>query len=254
MGRMKQLWALTAVAVLAIIAAGWFLGAKPQAAKVGTLNQSTEEQLSANSDLSKEIKRLSDMRSGVGKQQKRLRAIAANIPDNPALPSLIRSLSKIEEATGVRIDSITPAPPAFEAVPAAAPVTKSSAATSSGDEADDSAGKKGTSKSKTGAATKSTATIPAAPTAGQLASIPLTLNVSGDFADVQLFMSRLETLQRTIVVGSLSITRDAQDTEAISAAASGGGSLKVTVTGRIFMRVPPSAVAPTSPAVAPAEK
>jgi Tfp pilus assembly protein PilO len=225
MGRMKQLWALTAVAVLAVLAGGWFLGAKPQSDKVGTLNESTQTQLGANSALSIEIKRLADLKKGMPAEQKRLRAIAANLPDNPALPSLVRSLSKIEESTNVHVISITPTAPALDTTAAAGPAPAGSAGKNPG------------------------------VSAGSLASIPLTLNVTGTFADLQLFLSGLEKLQRSFVVGSLAIAPRGE-----TASAEGGsadtGTLTGSITGRVFMRVAPAAApaAAAPAAAAPAEK
>ncbi len=45
------------------------------------------------------------------KQQARLAAVAAKIPDNPALPALIRALTKAADEANVELVSLAPAPP-----------------------------------------------------------------------------------------------------------------------------------------------
>ncbi len=261
MGRMKQLWSLTAFAVVAVLAAGYFFGIKAQAGKVDTLNDSRQSQLSANKALSAEIARLEKQKSGVAAQNKRLRAIEANIPDNPALPSLIRSLAKIEDASNVTILSITPALPAVgtaanPAAPAPAAKKAPAAGEASGGKAADTAKKK---DAAAGSADKpapaaSAAKAPVATLAGQLVSIPVTLTVTGEFAGMQLFLAGLEELPRSLVVGQVAIkaVEEADDQSAVAPQ----GSLESTLQAVVFMKAPaaPIASAPKAAAVAPAEK
>ena len=55
------------------------------------------------------------------KSRAKLAAVAAKIPDNPALPNLIRALTTASKSTGVELVTLTPGTPTAAAVPAAAP-------------------------------------------------------------------------------------------------------------------------------------
>jgi len=102
---------LTAVACLAILAAGWFLVVKPQRSHAASLRTQTSSVQSSNVQLQSQVNQLRQQQKDLPAQQKLLAQIATKIPDNPALPALIRQLSAAAEGAGVDLVSLAPGTP-----------------------------------------------------------------------------------------------------------------------------------------------
>jgi Tfp pilus assembly protein PilO len=246
MGKMKQSWLLTAVLILAVLGAGYFFGAKPQAAKAKQVRAQSAAEKSANATLQQDITRLQKQSAGVVAKLARRREIAINVPDNPALPRLIRGLSTIRDKSGVSLKTIQPGPPVLDSAPViATPVPAAKTAATSGATASASAAP--------AAAKAAPAAAPAA--AGSLAAVPVAMTISGDFSQLELFLTGLEKLDRSFVVNAITVTPagDAATTDGAAAAkpktSKTVNTLDVTITGRVFMKV-----APTAPPVVKAAK
>ena len=67
---------------------------------VADLRTQADQQNSQNSTLNAQISMLKAQAKDLPKQQAKLAAVAAKIPDNPALPALIRALSRPQRAPG----------------------------------------------------------------------------------------------------------------------------------------------------------
>ena len=120
MTKLKQLWLLTAFGSVAVLALGWFLLVTPKNSKAAAIRTETEAQLQANATLQSKIALLKAQQKQLPKLQRELEEFARLIPDNPALPSLIRSLSDAADASGVELVSVSPsAPTLFTGAPAA---------------------------------------------------------------------------------------------------------------------------------------
>jgi type IV pilus assembly protein PilO len=230
--KMKQWVALTLVGVLAVLAAGWFLLVSPKRADATAIRGQVASQEATNSQLQLQLATLKAQAKTLPAQQAKLALVAAKIPDNPALPALIRALSAAADDAGVELVSMSPGPPA--AVVAAAPV----AAT----------------PSKVGAAAPSgAASLPAAGSAGfnagVLTAIPLSLNVVGGYFQIEQFFDKLENLTRAAKVlgftmnpGSNPLKRDAASGVAVET----GKSLAASVTANVYMAVGRGAAAITT--------
>jgi Tfp pilus assembly protein PilO len=235
MGKLKQWVALTLVGALAILAAGWFLLVGPKRGEAADLRAQAAEQAAANGLLETQIEVLKAKAKELPKEQARLARVAAKIPENPALPALVRALLEGSTKTGVDLVSITPGPPALAAPPApgapAAPATGSAPA-------------------------GQPAGQPAAPSSsfGQLATIPVTINVVGEYFEVAAFVAELEQLPRAMRVHNLALTPGGSPTDAKSdaAAVAAGRRLSTTITGSVFMTAQGSPAAPGAPAPAAA--
>jgi Tfp pilus assembly protein PilO len=170
------------------------------------------------------------------RQQAKLAAVAAKIPDNPALPALIRALSAAATSTGVELVGVTPGAPVAAA--AAAPAAPAAPAA-------------------TAAGAAAAPAAPAASSAGQLAAIPINMNVVGGYFQVEQFVSKLEALQRAMRVSNIVIAPGANPVKPGKATASldDGKSLASTITAQVFMAANrPAATAvtvPGQPAVSP---
>jgi Tfp pilus assembly protein PilO len=219
MDKLKQWVALTVVACLAIVAAGWFLLVAPKRSEAADLRAQAEEQVAANAKLNGQLQVLKAQAKDLPKEQAKLAAVTAKIPSDPALPSLVRSLLEAAERAGVELVSITPgAPTVIEAPAPAAPVADEDAVAQQGP-----------------AARKSAAAAPSP--AGQLAGIPLSVDVVGEYFEVQQFFGAVEELTRAIRVESLQMTpgESPAATNPDADAVAEGRRLAATVTGFAYM-------------------
>ena len=121
--------AIAVVAVIAIVAAGWFLLISPQKTKAANLRDDTASQQQSNQNVQSQITVLAAQEADVPAEQAQIAAILQKIPDNPAMPSFIRTLTAAAKVTGVDLISIGSSAVVAVAAPAAAaaaPVAHSS--------------------------------------------------------------------------------------------------------------------------------
>lgn len=234
MDKLKQYVALTVVGCLAVLAAGWFLLVSPKRTEASEVQLAADAQVTANSALRTQIEVLKAQAKNLPKEQAKLAAVAAKIPSNRAMPALIRALTTAAEDAGVELVTLAPGATGVAAPAAAAPVAPAAG------------------------------TVPAAPVAGaatsaagQLGSIPVTLNVVGGYFQVQQFLANLEDLKRAIRFTTVNLAPGANP---IKPAATGtnvedGRTLTATLTGQVFQVVgaPAPAAAPVAPVAAPAK-
>src|SRR3954452_189940 len=154
MDKMRQWTMLTVVGIVAVLGAGWFLAVSPQRHHAAQLRSQAASQQSANGQLQARVSQLQQQQKGLPAQQRRLNQIAAKIPDNPALPALIRQLSAAADGAGVDLVSLSPPPP--------------------------------TASPPSGSTPPATATSAVATpsTAGTLAQIPIAITVQGSYYNV----------------------------------------------------------------------
>jgi Tfp pilus assembly protein PilO len=199
MNKMRQWSMLTGLAVVVVFAAGWYLAVSPQRHHAAELRGDAATQQAANAQLLGQINQLKQQKRGLPAQQRLLDRIAAQIPDNPALPALIRDLSTAANAAGVDLESMAPATPSpVSATAPAGSVTPPSATT----------GAASTSRART------TAGLP-------LDQISIVIKVRGSFYNVESFFAAVEKMKRAMRVTQWSM---APATSAGTPAAAGSGS------------------------------
>lgn len=107
-------WSVGTAAVVALLlAAGWFLLVSPQRSDAAKLQQQAAATQTANAALEVQIQTLKAQQKQLPKMQAQLAEVRTEIPETPALPSLIRSLSDAAKAAGVHMESLAPANPAI---------------------------------------------------------------------------------------------------------------------------------------------
>lgn len=218
MSRVRQYAVMTALAVVVLLAAGWFLLISPQRSEAAALRTEAESQESANAGLRNQLAVLKRQAEGLPAQEARLAEFAVQIPADPALPTLIRQLTVAAETSGVHLNSVTPGAPALA-----------------------------TSTAASGSATGTSAAAAAAAPSGQLAYLPLTIDVDGSFYQLSAFLRELEILQRVFLVEGFTVAPGTEAAaDATDAAAAAVGPLTISITGRVFVLVD----APTAPAAA----
>jgi Tfp pilus assembly protein PilO len=218
--------ALAVVLVAAIFAVSWFLLISPKRGEAADLRDKTVTRQEANARLQQQLQVLQAQQQDLPKQRAILAKLRTQIPDNPALPSLVRDLTAAGRKVGVSLDTLAPALPT--AVVAAAPEVPVTTDTSTG-------------ATNSGAAAGAAA--PAAPTS-TLFQVPLTLNVTGSYFELEQFLNKLEGLKRSLLVSGFTI-EPATDSEE-----GGTGDLTVVINGRVFLSQQTAAT--TTTPVAPA--
>lgn len=213
MTKLRQLWLLTAVGSLAILAGGYFVLVSPKASKAAALREDVATQEQANARLRSQIAQLNRQKKDLPKLQAELERFAAKIPNNPALPSLVRAMNEAADNAGVDLASIAVASPVL--VTPADPTATTTAATT------------------------------AAPTI-QLAQIPVTIQVLGGYSQISQFLSEVEGLTRAFMVSGLTVKpSEPSGPESQSGTTpTSDGTLSAQLTGGMYMT---TKVAPATP-------
>ena len=213
MNKTRQWAMLTAVACLAVLVAGWFVVVKPQRSHASQLRTQAAGLQTTNDQIRAKVAQLRAEQKDLPAEQKTLAQIATKIPDNPALPTLIRQLSSAADGAGVSLVSLAPGQPTLAAAP-------------------------------TGAAT-TTATAAASP----LATISVAINAQGSYFNLEQFFSALESLNRAMLVGSFTMAPGTSSTSSTSATPP--DTLNAQITATVFMspQTAPAAAAPATTTV-----
>jgi hypothetical protein len=213
---------LTALAVVVVLAAGWFLLVAPKRSEAADLRQQTRDQLSANDSLQLQIAELEAQAVKLPEQRARLAEVQASVPAAAELPALIRTLTTAARASGVDLVSLAPGPltplagTGATAIPTAAPTATASA----------------------GATTAPAGTSTAA--AGGLEYVPVTLTTKGSFVGLKQFLNELEGLDRSFLTSGVSASGERDDV-------TGSTKLTATIIGRVFVSPAASTAAPVTP-------
>jgi len=220
MTRARQWSVLTAVACLAVVAAGWFVIVKPQRTHAASLRSQAADVLQTNQTLQAQISHLRAQAKDLPAQQRKLAEIATRVPDSPALPTLIRQLSAAADSSGVNLVSLAPGQPALVAAPVAAAPAPAPAA------------QPGQTVRAANATTANTAAAAAGPL---LASIPLQMQVQGSYFNLEQFFAAIEGLPRAMLVTTFSASPMTQGNTTGGTATVPPGTLTVSLTASVFM-------------------
>lgn len=229
MSKTRTWSAATAALCVLLIVAAWFLLIAPQRAEAADLRDQTVAQDQSNQQTRLKIQQLKAQYAALPAKQAELAIIKQQLPDNPALPTLIRTLTAMAESAGVTLVSLAPAPPAPFAgtgaavTPVAAPVAPAAAPVAAG------------TTPATGASTT------------QLLGIATNLVVKGDYAGSTLFLQKLQAasaaktgaqMARAFLVQSVKV---APDTSTAAPSSTGSvskptkGQVQMTVSGQVFV-------------------
>ena len=207
MEKMRQWSLLSALAVVGVLAAGWFLLVSPQKSHAKDLKTQALAQQTSTAQVQAQLQQLKEQQKNEPAQQRKLMQIATQVPDNPQLPALIRELSAAAHKSGVSLVSLAPGQPA--------PVTAAGA------------------------------------TSAPLAQIPLAIQVTGSYFNIESFFRSVEHLDRAMLVGGFTMSPGAAgaSTKTTTGATSGGavGAAPNALTAQV------QAVVIASPAVVPAQ-
>jgi type IV pilus assembly protein PilO len=199
MDKMRQWTLLTVVGIVAVLGAGWFLAVSPQRHNAAELRTKAATQENANTQLQNRVAQLEQQKKGLPAQQRRLNQIAAKVPDNPALPALIRQLSTAANGAGVDLVSLSPAQPV--------------------------------ATTPTSSTTVTSTTTTAAPAASVM-QIPVVIVVKGSYYNIENFFDAVEKLPRAVLIPGWQLTV-AQGTGSVSSSGGSGGSAQAQPDGTL---------------------
>jgi Tfp pilus assembly protein PilO len=223
---------LTAVVAALVLVAGWFLVVHPKRSDAAALREQADQQRSANAALSQRIQMLRAQAKDLPAVKAKLAAISAKIPDNPSLPSLIRTLSAVADDAGVDLVSIAPSQPA--AITPAAPTTPSPAP----------APTPTSSPEPSGSASSAPTPPPSTAPSSALSQLPVTVQVTGSYATLEQFFAGVETMKRAMLVTGFTLAPgggsggSGSDSGSGASAGSGtakSGQLTANLTARVFV-------------------
>jgi Tfp pilus assembly protein PilO len=164
-------WSLLAVLLAAaILASGWFLLVSPTRGDASVLREETATAETANVQLRSKLQQLKALAPELPKREAEFAAIRRQIPDNPALPELIRQLNAAADKSSVDLISLAPGTP-VAIVTSTAPVAAGSAA----------------------------------PVKDELLQVPLTLEMQGSYSQLEDFVGKLEGLRRAMLVTAFTL-------------------------------------------------
>ena len=221
-------WAAGAAgAGVLLAAASWFLLVGPRLEQAGRLRDQALAAQSQNDTLALQIAQLKSQYADLPKKKAELAAINTEFPAVAQVPTLLRKVNGLAGSTGVVVNSLTPGAAAY--LTGADPAAGTGAAAAGGGVAG----------------------------ADALVSIPLSLNVSGDYFQAAQFIKVLQTeLDRAFLVTGLTVTQGSSSAGGeTSGSTSGSGSatsgeIGLEITGQIFALPDRPAVAAAAPAAA----
>jgi type IV pilus assembly protein PilO len=235
MSKMRQWSILTAVAVLVVFVAGWFLLIKPQRSHAATLRASALTQQQANQQLQQQIAKDESEQKNLPREQQELAKSAIEIPNNEAQPTIVRQLVGAANRADVDLITITPG--------VAATVTSTDT----------------TPDTSTGATPGSTALTAAAATPSTLVALPVSLGITGTYPNVEAFFNALERLPRALMITGWTLCPE-ESSNSTSGGCSGPtppanktlptGALGASVSAEVFY-APPAAPAASTTTLAP---
>jgi len=194
MTRLRQLWLLTALGSLAVLAGGYFLLVSPKSDKAAEIRGQAETQQDVNRQLQSQIDMLKKQSKHLPAQQDKLARFARLIPPNPALPALTRSLTDAADNSGVELVSLNPTLPEYAK----------------------------------GMDLKTRVEVPGkvpAPNGQVLVSIPLQLEITGSYSQITQFFTEIEELNRALLVDGFTV--EAGNTKVRKAAGGVAGEASV---------------------------
>ncbi|MCW2620790.1 MAG: hypothetical protein JWL64_392 [Frankiales bacterium] len=112
MDKLKQWVAIAVVAVLAVVAGGWFLLIAPKRSEAADLGNQAAQTEAKNATLAVSLAELKARDKELPKKRAELAAFDRQIPGTVGMPTLIRSFTTMADTSGVELLGITPSPAA----------------------------------------------------------------------------------------------------------------------------------------------
>jgi Tfp pilus assembly protein PilO len=236
MANARKLVALTAFAVIAIVAAGYFLVVSPKNAAAADLRAQADKETTSQGQLKAQIAMLTQDEKHAAQYQAQLAALKLHMPDGTDEPSFIREVYKAADASTVDLTDVTPGLPVAPSI--TAQVAPKPTATDTGT-----------------SSPSATSSGPPAPAAVNpllsLSVIPVAMTVSGTYDEVKDFLDRVSRFRRAYLVSgvNLSIAPVVVAAPAPGAPAVVGGVIPPSYSGRLTAVITGSVFSAGAPGV-----
>jgi Tfp pilus assembly protein PilN len=103
----KEVYIITAVVAIVLIAAWYFLLLSPARTELSDLNDQIQSQQSALATAQQEVARLEAYKKTAPQSRAEIVRLGKMLPESEGIPSLIIELTRTADASGVNLDSIT---------------------------------------------------------------------------------------------------------------------------------------------------
>jgi len=213
----------TALLCVVLLAGAYLLLIGPKRAEAASLRDENAAAQQRNDTLQIQIAQLRAQFARLPERQSELADILAQMPPTADVPKLVRDVDALAKDNGVTLTSVTPGTASYLAAPSAGSATAPSAAAAAAGSAAAAAG-----------------------ALGQVAQIPLTLVLHGDFYAQLSFLKQLQhSMSRAVLLTGLQFT-------GAQTGAGPAGQVDVTLTGSVFaLPAAAAALAATSSSPAP---
>lgn len=207
---------LTGAAMLLV---AWLTLFQPQVAKIESAKTAVAEQEQITASLKTELKQLEAKRDDIDTAKADASTLYAQFPTVSDQAAWIAMINTAASEAGVTADAISPSVPAMGSSSATTPGAPAAAAPAAGTAAATPA-----PVAPTDGAAPADGAAAAAPVQN-LATIAVTLSVSGSDAAIRTFLEKVEGLQQPLLVDEFAITASAD-------------TLTANITGRTFLMRP----------------
>jgi hypothetical protein len=198
----------TTLLCVALLGLSWLLLVSPERTEAAELRDQNASTQSQNDLLEVKIAQLRAQFAKLPESQAELASILAQMPPDAGMPRLVRDLDAMAKSTGVTLASVTPGAGQTLATGTAGTAAPAPAATAAA-----------------GAA-------PAAADSSTVVAIPVTVAVDGDYFQTVAFLKQLQTqMPRAFLVTAVQMSAGSAGGADASAT---GGSVAVTITGKVF--------------------
>jgi Tfp pilus assembly protein PilO len=228
----NRLWMLGSVLVMAaVLVLGVLLGIQPQLAAVTAADDARTSVEASNAGQAAVLAKLKSDFEGIGKLKADLVPLQASVPTGTEMPAFVNQLNSLAGTAQVTFTGMTVAnaQPYTPMLPPVAPVAAGAATTPA-------------PTPPPGAVAPlaaSTAGVPPVTspliTTGNFASMALQISVTGSYGNVLTFVNGLQTGKRLLLVSGLT-----------TAPADTPGIVKATISGLVYVLVPPATNTPTA--------
>lgn len=209
------------LASLAVLALGWTFLISPRMSAVAATQEQTVQLDDQAIMIANQAAQLQRQAQDLPAQIRALRRIQTKIPASVDVPALLRDIQTAGRVNRVRIDSLAPGQITVftvETPEAAAP------ADTSAPEASPDAPKPAPQPTPTDLGQGKL------PQGVGLSYVPVSISATGDFADLERFTARIESLQRAYLITGVQLARGTADAESPKA-----NPLTLTMETRVFV-------------------
>lgn len=231
MSRNRLMLLLASVAAVVLAAGGFFLGVQPQLDRASAARAERTSVEASNAKTRAELERLREQAKSLPKMRSELAALRASVPPTASAAGLISQVNATADSAGVKVASITVGDAQAYTPPAAA-ASGAAEQNSATDGPSGSSTPTPSASPSTPAATAPPVTTNSSITASNFSVIPVSVSVTGEFAQALGFVKGVQSNPRLFLIDSIS---SSLAENASSDAASDASAPTWTFSGSVYV-------------------